>query len=72
MPRKRERGTVASLSCGSLPQANGSTKLPFGAGEGFGGAGRDESQAATALTSSSVRWPATTCMQSGAIAVRVP
>ena len=63
--------TIAS-QFGSLPQASGIGRLPCGANDGSAGAGRDESQAATALTSSSVSRPATICMQSGAAAVRVP
>lgn len=45
---------------------------PLQRGAGSAGIGSADSQAATAVTSVSVRCPATTCMQSGAAAVRVP
>src|SRR5262249_42182180 len=55
-----------------LPQTSGVARLPAGSGFAFGCAGRLESQAASAVTSASERSPATICMQSGAMAVRVP
>src|SRR5471032_192229 len=58
--------------CGSLPQASGVLREPAGAGTGLAGAVCVESQAATAVTSSSVRRVAICCMQSGAIAWREP
>jgi hypothetical protein len=50
----------------------GIASVPCGTGDGSGGIGSDASQAATAVTSLSVRLAATSCMQSGAAAVRVP
>jgi hypothetical protein len=57
---------------GSLPQASGIGSVPFGTGDGSTGMGIEASQAATAVTSLSVRLAATSCMQSGSAAVRVP
>ncbi|MFI7843902.1 hypothetical protein, partial [Acinetobacter baumannii] len=64
--------SMAISQFGSLPQSNGKVNVSFGAGEALGGAGSEDNHAATALTSSSVKCPATICMQSGAVAVRVP
>jgi len=57
---------------GSLPQASGIASVPFGTADGSGGTGREASHAATAATSLSLRLAATSCIQSGAAAVRVP
>src|SRR6478735_1696826 len=54
--------------CGSLPHVSGIFNEPAGAGTGLAGAVCVESQAATAVTSSSVRRVAICCMQSGALA----
>src|ERR1700729_43852 len=61
------RGMGRFPQFGSPPQASGIGRLPCGANDGSDGAGRDDSQAATAFTSSSVNEPATICMQSGAV-----
>ena len=58
--------------CGSLPHLSGVFNEPAGAGTGLAGAVCVESHAATAVTSSSVRREAICCMQSGAMACRVP
>ena len=60
------------LQSSSLPHGSGMGRLPFGTGEGSAGTGSDARYAATAATSASVRSPATTCIQSGSGAVRVP
>ena len=56
-----------ALFAGGLAMAT-----PFGTGDGSGGTGTEASQAATAVTSLSRRPAATSCMQSGEGAVRVP
>ena len=63
--QEREPGIVASSVRLAAAGERQRVSCPSAPASGFGGAGRDASQAATALTSSSVRWPATTCMQSG-------
>src|SRR5579863_1640335 len=55
-----------------LPHANGGARAPAGRGLVSGRAGKLESQAASEVTSASDSRLATICMQSGAVAVRVP
>ena len=58
--------------CGSLPHGKGVVKAPAGSGDGSSDKGNEASQADTDETSSSVRRLAMICIQSGAMAVRVP
>jgi hypothetical protein len=54
-----QRIRTAAPQFGSLPQPSGICSVPFGTGDGSGGTGTEASQAATAVTSLSVRLAAT-------------
>ena len=60
--------TARASQFGSLPHASGIASVPCATGDGSRWIGRDASQAATAVTSLSVRLAATICMQSGSAA----